>query len=173
MSPNPSYLASTCPSESQLKTKRRVGRRQLSILCSLHVSSLHYLRSTFPALLASLLLSRRLWTTDDEPHSSLDDLKVLVLIFTPFRECTPSSTSMKKNPLCFKAFLKFFRKGLGCSSFRNAWIALANSDFLEESCVKILTLGFTCNKSGSSSPSSSNAQFHHSPFQIPLKEANL
>uniref|UniRef100_A0A9I9CUF1 Uncharacterized protein n=1 Tax=Cucumis melo TaxID=3656 RepID=A0A9I9CUF1_CUCME len=43
--------------------------------------------------------------------------------------------------------------------------ALANSDLLEESCVKILSPGFTCTRSVS--PSHSSPQIHFSPFRIP------
>uniref|UniRef100_A0A9I9DXH8 Uncharacterized protein n=1 Tax=Cucumis melo TaxID=3656 RepID=A0A9I9DXH8_CUCME len=80
------------------------------------------------------------------------------------------STSIKKNPLRFKAFPKFFRKG--CTSFRKAWTGLANSNLLEESCVKIPTSDSLV-WSASSSPSFSNVQFHHSPFESPSSDCDF
>ena len=77
-------------------------------------------------------------------------LSISIKKSTPTNKSFP--TSIKKNLQWFKAFPKFFRKG--CTPFHNAWTASANSDLLEESCVKILAPEFSCNRSTSCSISS-------------------
>ncbi|KAA0045287.1 uncharacterized protein E6C27_scaffold316G00450 [Cucumis melo var. makuwa] len=54
--------------------------------------------------------------------------------------CTNIGKDLKK----FKSSLRFYIKGR--SSFQNAWAALMNSDLLEESGVKIQTLGVECKR---------------------------
>ena len=39
--------------------------------------------------------------------------------------------------------------------------------------MKILTFRFSCNRLASSSPSSSDAQFHHSPLKIPSSDCDF
>ena len=79
--------------------------------------------------------------------------------------CTNIGKDLKK----FKSSLRFYIKGR--SSFQNAWAALMNSDLLEESGVKIQTLGVECKRSVNKTHISSN--FNLSSIKISDSGTNL